>query len=107
MSANKNNNPKQPESLLLVPQSFLETITEGQKEIIELLGKMNSGENSLGDYISETEAKKLLGRKTTWFWNMRNSGQIPFTKVGNKIYYSKQDIVKLLDGNKNSSNSNV
>ena len=91
---------KHPEPLLLVPQNFLEGITEKQNQIIELLNKINSGESSVGDYIPETEAKKLLGRKTTWFWNMRISGQLAFTKVGNKIYYAKSDIVKLFDNSK-------
>ena len=55
--------------------------------------------HKLGDYIEEKEAKHLLGRKTTWFWNLRNTGRIPYTKVGNKVFYKLNDIVNLLDTN--------
>ncbi|MBI4947607.1 MAG: helix-turn-helix domain-containing protein [Bacteroidetes bacterium] len=55
---------------------------------------------SVHDYITEAEAKKLLGRKTTWFWQMRTSGRLPFSKVGNKVFYNRNDIAKLLTDNR-------
>jgi hypothetical protein len=88
---------KQSGALQLVPQSFLEGIAETQKKILEQLRKLKQPENTVGDYISETQAKKLLNKKTTWFWNKRTCGELPFTKVGNTIYYSKSDIQKLFD----------
>lgn len=83
----------------LVPGSVLEKILEGQSKIMDLLnGKSASvGKDSLGDFISEADAKKLLGKKTTWFWKMRSSGFLPSSKVGGKNYYRMQDIQKLLD----------
>ena len=107
METNKINLKKGNETLLLVPSNFLESISESQNQIIELLNKLGNENKSLGDYISESEAKKLLGRQTTWFWNMRTSGQLMFTKVGNKIFYSKDDIIKLLDENKSSTTINT
>jgi hypothetical protein len=100
----KHKNDLQQEALMLVPQSFLDGISEKQSQILELLNKDNSSQNPIGDYISEAEAQKLLGRKTTWFWNMRTTGKLAYTKVGNKIFYSKEDIIKLLDTNKQSFN---
>lgn len=83
----------------LVPKQILERILEGNDKI---LSRLNAGEfqgDKLlpGDYISEAEAKKLLNKKTTWFWKMRTSGYLPSSKVGGKNYYRKQDIQKLLD----------
>lgn len=59
--------------------------------------KVNS---ELGDYIEEKEAIQLLGRKTTWFYNMRQAGILPYTKIGSKIFYAKSDLIQILDKNK-------
>ena len=52
---------------------------------------------SFDDYVSELEAKKLLGRGTTWFWERRRSGELPYTKLGGQVYYLKSDLVKYLE----------
>jgi hypothetical protein len=82
----------------IVPNNWLQTISEKQQQILSLLeNKVASEHNGIGGYISESEAKKLLGRKTTWFWNMRSSGRLAFSKVGGKTFYMKQDIINLLE----------
>ena len=88
----------------IVPGSVLEKILESQSKILDLLSGQSSsvGKPPLGDYISEPEAKGLLGRKTTWFWNMRQSGQLPFSKIGSTNYYSRQDILNILNANHSS-----
>ena len=52
---------------------------------------------SFNDYVSELEAKKLLGRGTTWFWERRRSGELPYTKLGGQVYYLMSDLVKYLE----------
>ena len=52
---------------------------------------------SFDDYVSELEAKKLLGRGTTWFWERRRSGELPYTKLGGQVYYLKSDMIKYLE----------
>lgn len=52
---------------------------------------------SFDDYVSELEAKKLLGRGTTWFWERRRAGELHFTKLGGQVYYLKSDLVKYLE----------
>ena len=52
---------------------------------------------SFDDYVSELEAKKLLGRGTTWFWERRRSGELPYTKLGGQVYYLMSDLVKYLE----------
>ena len=97
----KKPNPKQSDQgLLLVPQNFLEEISERQEQILTILSEERESNQSLGDFISEAEAAKLLGRKTTWFWNLRKQGIMPFTKVGNKVFYAKQDILKMMEKNR-------
>ena len=52
---------------------------------------------SFDDYVSELEAKKLLGRGTTWFWERRTSGELPYTKLGGQVFYLMKDLVKYLE----------
>jgi hypothetical protein len=56
--------------------------------------------DTIGDYITEKEAKIILGRNTTWFWNLRKNGQLQYSKIGNKVFYSKANILKFIEGKK-------
>jgi hypothetical protein len=94
---NKMDAEKQINALQLVPQNYLERLEGKMDKILEQQKKFKPAEQTVGDYISEAQAKKLLKKGTTWFWNKRTSGELPFTKVGNTIYYSKADIQKLFD----------
>ena len=52
---------------------------------------------SFDDYVSELEAKKLLGRGTTWFWERRRSGELPYTKLGGQVFFLMKDLIKYLE----------
>ena len=52
---------------------------------------------SVNDYVSELEAKKLLGRGTTWFWERRRSGELPYTKLGGQVFFLMKDLIKYLE----------
>lgn len=80
----------------------------------ELMGKIekltaafNAGKNIdnsvLGDYISEKEAKNLLSKGTTWFWNKRRTGELKGNKAGNQWYYNKKEILNLIEKGKQSN----
>jgi len=86
------------EEYFLVPKRWLKSIADAQGEILHALrlGNTKTTEN-LGDYLSESEAKKVIGKKTTWFWKMRTSGRLPFSKIGGTNYYLKQDLLNILD----------
>jgi hypothetical protein len=88
------------ESFILVPKAMLEKLLENTQRILSLLEGKDTGHDAIGDYLPEQEAKKLLGRKTTWFWSMRKLGKLAFTRIGNKIFYAKQDIINLLNVNR-------
>jgi hypothetical protein len=66
------------------------------KKLKEIEDKLNRPK-SIDDYVSELEAKKLLGRGTTWFWERRRSGELPYTKLGGQVYYLMSDLVKYLE----------
>lgn len=77
----------------------LEEINEKLDLLIESM-KSRPSQKEIGEYIEEKEAQKLLGRGTTWFWQMRKSGRLSFSRINRKVYYSKRDIVALLNENK-------
>jgi predicted DNA-binding transcriptional regulator AlpA len=81
-----------------VSVDVLESILKTQQEILQIL-KGESNSEQIGDFISEKEAMKMLGRKGTWFWMMRRDGKLPFSTVGKKVFYPKAEIEKLLKGN--------
>lgn len=88
--------------MYVVPKAFLDSLVENQNKILDHIGSTPQP-NMIGDYISEPEAQKMLGRKTTWFYMARTTGELAFTKVGNKVFYAKADILKMLDRHKQST----
>ncbi len=85
---------------VLVSSEKLDKILESIEYIKQKVTKDNIKNNSLGDYISEKEAKSLLSKGTTWFWNKRKTGDLRGRKAGNKWYYKKQEIIKFIDKGK-------
>ncbi len=81
----------------LVSDEILDEIKNTQLKILSLFE--TTLKDDLSDYITESQAKDLLKKKTTWFWQMRKRGQLKFSKIGKAIYYSKSDIIKLFEKN--------
>ena len=86
-------------SLFITPKAFLDSLSDKVNKILAYI-ESSPDRNQVGDYITEPEAQKLLGRKTTWFWSLRTRGLLSYAKVGNKVFYSRKDIEKLLENNK-------
>lgn len=81
--------------MYMIPKIQIDQLLETQQRILEILE--GNGNQRMGDYLSEEEVKKMLGRKTTWFWRMRNIGKLSYTKVGGKVFYFRKDIEKLIE----------
>lgn len=98
---------KEGEITCIVPQSIMEAILDNQQRILALLDKVppKVPENKSPvqatapvietEYLTQRQVLKILNRKPTWFWNMRNKGELPYAIVGRKIYYRREDILKL------------
>ena len=84
--------------LSIVPDSFLEKLNEKQDQIIDLL--KSTEHLNQNEFLTEKAARELLQKKTTWFWQMRKDGLLPFRKIGKSIYYSKKEINQLLETSK-------
>lgn len=83
------------ESLLVIPEEFLKVIQEKQDKILSLLEKKS--DPSIENFITEKDAMKLLKRHSTWFWQMRKCGALPYSKIGKAIYYSLSDLQRLVE----------
>ncbi len=83
-------------SFVMLPKSLLDEIMQ---TLIDLRNQKSILPNSkpiLSEFISEKEAMSLVGRKTTWFYNMRKDGKLNFNKIGSKVFYPVVEIQKLL-----------
>jgi len=61
----------------------------------------HTDKSTLKDYVTEQEAKKLLKRGTTWFWELRRTG-LPYSKLGGQVYYKMSDLKALLENGTSS-----
>lgn len=108
---NDSKNSNQYNELVLVPKRILENIQEDQQRIIELIGNIQQNKFPSGTivnkYIPEEKAKEMLGKGTTWFWSMRRDGKLKYNKVGNKIFYTLEDIEKLFSHKNGDSNDEI
>lgn len=89
------------QTFVLVPESWLEQLDEKLNALMNRPSERQS--NTLGDWISEEEAKKMLGRETTWFYYRRKAGELEYAKAGRKTYYSLASINQFLEQNRNSA----
>jgi hypothetical protein len=92
----KNNNIQEQTNLVLVPVQLVDEIKQLLNEIRGKQTTDTKTDSILGEFISEKEARKLLGRKTTWFYEQRRSGRLPYSKVGSKVFYKTKDIHALI-----------
>ena len=88
--------------LVIVPYERMEDLMRKVEKISEALLQNKPEKTVLGDYISEKQAKELLAKGTTWFWNHRKSGVLKGRKAGNQWYYRKSDIQGFIENGEKS-----
>jgi hypothetical protein len=86
------------EKFAFIPYQKLDELFQLVRKIEEKIdGSSSNSKNSLGEYINESEAKQMLQKGTTWFWNKRKSGELKGKKAGNNWYYQRKDIIKFIE----------
>ena len=60
---------------------------------------MKKHENSLSDWLDNQDVILALHISPRTLQTLRSNGTLPFSRIGNKIYYFKQDIIKILSDN--------
>lgn len=82
-------------SLVLIPEKEFKQLKEIQEKILSRLNEIQL-KPEFENYLTEKQASELIGKKTTWFWQMRNEGKLPFSKIGKKTFYKKEDLLNLI-----------
>lgn len=88
----------------MITQQFAIVPYDKMDELLEKVNKMSSiisdlkstNKDLLGEYISEKDAKALLSKGTTWFWNQRKAGNLTPKHIGSENYYRRSEILNLL-----------
>jgi len=88
--------------LVIVPYERMEELLKKVERISEAILRPSPEKNPLGDYMSEKQAKEVLSKQSTWFWNKRKSGELVGRKAGNQWYYRISDIQKFIENGEKS-----
>lgn len=67
------------------------------KEAFDQQKKLKEQEN--GGLLDSKEAMKMLGVKAETLWRWHNMGYLCHTKIGNRNFYKRSDIEKILGEN--------
>lgn len=76
--------------------AFKEDMLQELKRIIKECVSGQPGKK----WLKSSEVKKLLGISHGFLQSLRDSGVLPFTKVGGSIYYDYEDITFMMSANK-------
>jgi len=74
-----------------------ESISQIEQIIRKVLSEKEIQQDKL---LSSEEVMQLLGISTTTLQKWRNDGKIPFTRIDNKIFYSKAEVLQALSETK-------
>ncbi|MFZ4797526.1 MAG: helix-turn-helix domain-containing protein [Bacteroidia bacterium] len=69
-----------------------------EKLIQEIKMIISNKDVAESEYLKTNDAKKLLQISTNSLQKLRIDGKIKRTKLGNRFYYKKSDLVDLLNG---------
>ena len=64
-----------------------------------LLTEKPSDDASLNDWIDGQIVMQVLHISPRTLQTLRSNGTLPFSRIDNKLYYRKQDIIKMLAAN--------
>lgn len=70
-----------------------------KSDLIEEIRRIISPVQNDNEWLKSKEVMDLLKCSPGSLQNLRVSGALPFSKIGGTIYYSKKDIMRLLNKN--------
>jgi hypothetical protein len=87
----------------IIPYEKLEELHKDIRELKHAISNIQSDRGvGLGQWMPKKEAKELLAKGTTWFWNKRQSRELSGKKAGNQWYYRKNDILNFIENGKSN-----
>lgn len=72
-------------------------------ELIDELKKFLSPATEQKEWLKSADVMQLLSCSPGTLQNLRVNGTLPFTKMGGTIYYSRLDVMKVLEANKRNA----
>lgn len=75
----------------------LDLLSEKLDELKVQLNEKETEITEFSGFISQANAIKKYNLSKDWFWRRRNSGELPFRKLGSRVYYSQKDLFNLLE----------
>ena len=91
----KNNTTSAIPPVVVLPESEWESIKDLLKEVNNTL-QTKSEEETNGQWLESTEARKLLGVSVKTWQDYRDKRVIPFSQFGRKIFVKRADIEAFL-----------
>jgi len=73
-----------------------------QRLLEDLRGLVQQPSPSQKQWLKSSEIRKMLGISHGTLQNLRIKNVIPYQKIGGLIFYKHDDIIKLLEGDKQS-----
>ena len=70
-----------------------------EKVIAQLPCMQQKIKGELSDWIDNQDVMQALHISPRTLQTLRSNGILPFSRIGNKIYYRRQDILKILSDN--------
>jgi hypothetical protein len=107
MSAQKENLVDTSEKRTPRPQMITtDDLIEFKSDLIDEIKKLlrQTGIQPVKQVLKSPDVRKLLHISRGTLQNMRINGTLPFTKIGNVIYYEYDDIQKMLKENRSHPN---
>ncbi|MTI29681.1 helix-turn-helix domain-containing protein [Xanthovirga aplysinae] len=86
-------------SELITRQDLFKFKTDLLKEFKELIGANKSALHQK-KWLKSSEVRKLLNISPGTLQNLRITGVLPYTKMGQTLYYAYEDILQILEKNK-------
>lgn len=75
--------------------------------LIDLKEIVNATEKPQKQWLKSNEVRKLLNISSGTLQNLRINGTLTYTKIGGILYYSSNDLEKVIEGNKVQSTPNL
>jgi len=87
--------------LIITSKSDLQDLIEAS--VREAINSSSDIQKKDGDrpkpWMTNREAQAFYGLSKSTLQRYRNSGRLPFSKIGGRVYYRRSDMVRLLEEN--------
>ena len=86
--------------IIKISKVQFEYLSDGIEKIKERLDQLTNASQYKDEYLTSTEARKLLGVSQKTWQTYRDERRIPFSQFGRKIYVKRSDIEEFISSHK-------